>query len=411
MIATFLRFDCSFIVTPAREGWASLTWTEPHGNGGMLQTVNDAPGSVLAGRYQLVEQAGEGGMAIVWRGVTRGAAGFIRPVAVKRIKAGLSHNPEFVMMFVEEARVGATLDHPNVVQLHDFGVDEWGSYYLVMEWVEGVDLRRWSRSYKDAGWHAPWHLTAAIGIEALRGLHAAHSRTDPRGKNAPTFHRDVTPGNVLIGLNGIVKLADFGLARAMDRAKITRPEMVKGKVAYVAPELVDEGDDPSPQSDLFSLGVVLWEVLAGRRLFKSKTDLESLKKVIACDVPALSSMRPDLPEELTETVHRALERDPKARFESARQMTRALARVLRRVAEPTDAAPLGKSADLARARLGMPPRDLPPEELVPLRRTRPQRLELAEQDDEDESAQVPLTTARKKKRKRKRKKRAPSKDA
>lgn len=358
----------------------------------MLAAVKDEAGRVLASRYQLVEQAGEGGMAVVWRAITRGAHGFVRAVAVKRIKAALSHNQEFVQMFVEEARVGATLDHPNVVQLHDFGVDEWGSHFLVMEWVEGVDLRRWSESFQSAGWHAPWHLTAAIGIEALRGLHAAHTRTDPWGTPAPAYHRDVTPGNVLIGLNGIVKLADFGLARAMDRAKVTRPEMVKGKVSYVAPEVVDAGAEPTAQSDLFTLGAVLWEVLAGRRLFKGKNDIDSLQLVMKCDVPPLEDTRPDLPADLVRAVHRALEKDPAKRFGNARQMARALARVLRRVAEPTDAEPLGQSVATARERLGLPPRDLPPRRLAPLKRQKTAReldvggLEL----DDDESMQVPL---------------------
>ncbi|MGE0787281.1 MAG: serine/threonine-protein kinase [Sandaracinaceae bacterium] len=347
----------------------------------------DAPGRILASRYQLVEKSGEGGMAIVWRAITRGAHGFVRPVAVKRIKAALAHNQEFVQMFVEEARVGATLDHPNVVQLHDFGVDEWGSPFLVMEWVEGVDLRRWSTSFIDAGWHAPWHLTAAIGIEALRGLHAAHTRTDAWGNPAPAYHRDVTPGNVLIGLNGIVKLADFGLARAMDRAKITRPEMVKGKVAYVAPETAIHGTEPSIQSDLFTLGTVLWEVLAGQRLFLGKNDLESLQLVMNCEIPDLATTRPDLPDELIRTVHRALEKEPERRYATARQMARALARVLRRVAEPTDAEPLGESVATARERLGMPPRDLPPKTLAPLKRTTSaQRLEAADSD----SLEIPL---------------------
>lgn len=336
--------------------------------------MTDAAGNVLAGRYQLVEKSGQGGMASVWRAVTRGAAGFIRPVAVKRILGSLSHNPEFVQMFVEEARVGATLDHPNVVQIHDFGTDALGAHYLVMEWVEGVDLGRWSSSYKEAGWHAPWHLTAAIGIESLRGLHAAHERTDPWGNAAPTYHRDVTPGNVLIGLNGIVKIADFGLARAMDRAKITRPEMVKGKTAYVAPEMLDDGMEASAQSDLFSLGVVLWEVLAGRPLFKAANDVESLRNVVRCEVPPLDAIRPDLPDAFVTVIHRALARRPHDRYDSARDMLRALARVLRRVAEPTDAAPLGQSVALARERLGLPPRDLPPDELVPLRSMRPRPL-------------------------------------
>jgi serine/threonine-protein kinase len=350
--------------------------------------VKDETGTVLAGRYQLVEKAGEGGMATVWRGLTRGAVGFIRPVAVKRIKGALSHSPEFVRMFVEEARIGATLDHPNVVSLHDFGVDEWECHYLVMEWVEGVDLRRWSKSCIDAGWHAPWHLAAAIGIEALRGLHAAHQRTDPWGRPAPTFHRDVTPGNVLIGLNGIVKLADFGLARAMDRAKVTQPNMVKGKVAYVAPELLEASHrDPDVHSDLFSLGVVLWEVLSGRRLFRGVNDIETLKQVLDCDIPSLAQMRPDLPIDLVAAVHQALEREPDKRFTSARLMAHALARVLRRVAEPTDAEPLGQSVATARERLGLPARDLPPDKLEPLRRSQP-HLD-ATQPDSDSIA-IPL---------------------
>ncbi len=318
---------------------------------------------MLAGRYELVEEAGQGGMAIVWRALTRGAAGFHRPVAVKRIRRALASDPAFVQMFVEEARVGADLDHPNVVSIHDFGEDEDKQHYLVMEWVEGVDLRRWSASYVQAGWHAPWHLGAAVGIEALRGLYAAHTRTDLRGVAAPTYHRDVTPGNVMIGLNGIVKITDFGLARAMDRARITRPEMVKGKIAYLAPELIEEGD-PSPQSDIFSLGVVLWELLAGRRLFMRRSDLETVKAVARCDVPPLAKLRPDLPRELITVVHRSLERDPDARFLSARAMARALAQVLRKVAEPTDAEPLGASVALARSRLGLPARSAPPESLA-----------------------------------------------
>ncbi len=344
----------------------------------MLAAVDEA-GRVLAGRYQLVERAGDGGMATVWRAVTLGAAGFHRPVAVKRIKPALANDPAFVQMFVEEARVGAGLDHPNVVSIHDFGEDEEGQHYLVMEWVEGVDLRRWSRSFIKAGWHAPWHLAAAVGIESLRGLHAAHRRTDPWGSPAPTYHRDVTPGNILIGLNGIVKIADFGLARAMDRARITRPDMLKGKIAYLAPELIDDAD-PSPRSDIFGLGIVLFEVLAGRKLFLASSDVETVKNVMRCDVPPLRRLRPDLPHDLTEAVHRALAREPSERFETAREMARALAQVLRRVAEPTDAEPLGESVALARSRLDMPQRSAPPEEIAE-RRSRNSLL-LRHPDDE-----------------------------
>jgi serine/threonine protein kinase len=325
--------------------------------------MRDAPGTVLAGKYQLVEQAGEGGMATVWRALTRGAAGFLRPVAIKRIRGTLARDPEFIQMFVEEARVGADIHHPNVVQIHDFGEDDRGQHYLVMEWIEGVDLKRWSDSFVKAGWHAPWHLVAAVGIEALRGLGAAHERTDAWGTNAATFHRDITPGNVLIGLNGIVKLADFGLSRAMDRARVTQPAMVKGKFGYLAPELIEDAD-PSAATDLFGVGVVLWETLAGCRLFSGPTDVDTIRSIARCEVPPLQRLRPDLPAALTKVVHKALERQPKARFASAREMARAIAAVCRTVAEPTDAEPLGASVALARQRLGMPPRDLPPKEIA-----------------------------------------------
>ncbi|MCC6873513.1 MAG: serine/threonine protein kinase [Sandaracinaceae bacterium] len=313
---------------------------------------SDRKGRVLAKRYQLVEVAGEGGMATVWRALTLGAQGFQRPVAIKRIRSVLSRDPLFIEMFVEEARVGSGLDHPNIVQIHDFGRDEDGEHFLVMEWVEGLDLRRWSRSHKIAGWHAPWHLVTAIAMESLRGLHAAHQRTTPEGAHAPAYHRDVTPGNVLLGINGAVKLADFGLSRAMDRARITQPQMLKGKLAYLAPELIEDAM-PSAQSDLFSLGAVLWEVLTGRSLFHGRNDVETLEKVAACHVPDLAALRPDLPPELSAAIHRSLAREPGARFPAAQDMARALAQLLKRVAEPTDAEPIGASVALARHRLGV----------------------------------------------------------
>jgi serine/threonine-protein kinase len=175
-------------------------------------------GKVLAEKYELIDVAGEGGMATVWRARTRGAAGFARTVAVKRILEGLSDNPEFVAMFVEEARVVADLSHPNVVQIHDFDADDEGNYFLVSEWVEGLTLSAWCIAHESVGWKTPWPLLCGVGIEVLKGLGAAHERRDEEGRPAPVFHRDVTPHNVLLGLNGIVKLTDFGLASAMDRA-------------------------------------------------------------------------------------------------------------------------------------------------------------------------------------------------
>ena len=181
---------------------------------------------LLGGKYEVMELAGEGGMAKVYRGQTHGAAGFTRPVAIKRVLAPLSQNPVFLKMFVEEARVVSELDHPNIAQIHDFDRDRSGEYYLVLEWVEGLTLAEWRQGYQEHGNHTPWTLTAAIGIEVLAALHAAHAHTDAEGRPAPIFHRDVTPQNVMVSNCGVVKLTDFGLARAMDRSSITKPGLV-----------------------------------------------------------------------------------------------------------------------------------------------------------------------------------------
>ncbi|MEI9951821.1 MAG: serine/threonine-protein kinase [Pseudomonadota bacterium] len=222
----------------------------------------DAPGRLLAGKYELVEKLGQGGMAIVWRARTLGAAGFFRNVAVKRIEASVRGFEEVTDMFVEEARVGAALQHPNIVQVHDFGEDEQGQLYLVTELVEGIHLGRYLSSFRDFQLETPWQLVTAIMIEVLRALEGAHGRLDERRELSPILHRDVTPGNILLAETGQVKLADFGLARAMDRGRMTRPNIVKGKLSYLAPELL-LGLAPTARCDLFSLGVVMWEALAG----------------------------------------------------------------------------------------------------------------------------------------------------
>jgi serine/threonine protein kinase len=312
--------------------------------------ASDQPGRMLGGRYELLQPIGRGGMAIVWKGLTHGAAGFRRPVAVKRIDPAFKGYPEVTAMFVEEARVGAALRHPNIVQIHDFGIDEQGDHYLVTEWVDGLHFGEWMHAFSTPGHETPWSLVAAIGIEVLRALDAAHARCDDQGRPAPILHRDVTPPNILIDRAGVVKLADFGMARAMDRGRMTRPDVVKGKLSYLAPELV-LGEAPSPQSDLFSLGVVLWEALAMRRLFDAPTDVEVVRLLREGTVPLLSYTRPAVPMGLTTAVHRALEREPRLRFGSALEMLRALTSVLRVLPESTDAAVLAQSLVQARSHL------------------------------------------------------------
>ncbi len=304
--------------------------------------MNPESGETLAGKYELREVAGEGGMASVYRATTRGAAGFRRPVAIKRLLSALSDDPAFVEMFVEEARVVSELQHPNIVQIHDFDRDARGAYFLVMEWVEGVNLFDWSIAHRRAKLATPWPLVAAVGIEVLKALTAAHERTNDREEVLPIYHRDVTPQNIMVSTSGVVKLTDFGLARAMDRARITQPHMVKGKISYLAPELT-EGADASAQTDLFAVGVVLWEVLAGDKLFKGENALQTIRAIRNGAVPLVSERRSDLPEELVSVVATALAKDPAERFASARAMVRALSNLLRGTPSSTSADVLAES--------------------------------------------------------------------
>jgi len=318
----------------------------------------DAPGTIIAGKYELTERVGEGGMASVWRAVTRGAAGFQRPVAIKRVLGNLAQDPHFLAMFIEEARVGAALQHPNIVQTLDFGDDEDGNYFLVMEWVDGMDLGRYLFAHRGSeadGGVAHWSYVVAIAIEVLKGLSAAHERTGDADAPAPVFHRDVTPSNILVGLNGITKLADFGLAKAMDRASMTRPNVLKGKLSYSAPELMS-GGKPSAQSDLWSLGVVLWEALVGRKLFTGKNEIEVIMKVRQTRVLPIETLRPDLPSPLSLAVAQALATSPEERPASAREMGRMLAAILRTVPEAVDSEVIAASVRAARDRISPPPR-------------------------------------------------------
>lgn len=309
----------------------------------------DAPGTLIAGKYELVEVAGSGGMAVVWRAIQRGVAGFERPVGLKRVKEEFAHDEQFSAMFVEEARVAAQLVHPNVVQIYDFGLDSH-RYYLVMEWVDGLSLAQYIGAMNELGVLPPWHLLAAVAIEALRGLGAAHERVDAEDSPAPIYHRDVTPQNLLLDKNGHVKLTDFGLARATDRARMTAPDIIKGKVGYLAPEMT-EHPQPTPQTDQYALGVVLWQALGGRKLFKGKDDIEVFVAASRGEVPPLSEVRPDVPQRFAAIVERALARDPQDRFESAAQMRRVIANLLRTTPERLDARLIGQSVREARTYL------------------------------------------------------------
>jgi serine/threonine protein kinase len=290
-------------------------------------------GSILGGRYQLVASMDEGGLSTVWQGVARSSEVFARPVAVKVMKREFSHvEGPYLSMLLEEARIGARLQHSNLVQVIDFITEATIAgpiYCLVMEWIDGINLKALMRVEQDMDRAVPWPLVATIGLRVLRGLAAAHEYRAPDGSAAPVIHRDVSPQNIMLALNGDVKLGDFGMARARDRiAELTAPGIVKGTLTYMAPEVL-KGQPATPLSDLFSLSVTLWEALAGERLFNARTDAEVVDQIRRCDVPPLTGKRRDVPARLATAIHRGLAGEPTARFASARAMANDLSNVLR----------------------------------------------------------------------------------
>lgn len=287
-------------------------------------------GLVVGGRYELIEVAGRGGMADVWRGRVKGDAGFARDVAVKQMHQNLASQPNYVAMFVEEARVGSALQSPNVSEVHDF-VHDHGNYYMVLEWIDGIDLGSWVKWHVQRNEPTRWELIAAIGVGVLRGLAAAHERLGPDGRPLPIVHRDVSPHNVLLTTRGMVKLIDFGLALASDRTKeTTEPGIVKGKMSYLAPEIV-AGGRPVPASDQFACGSVLWEALVGRKLFDGATDYETYTRLRDCMVQPLRPLRPDIPQPFAQIIHRALSPAVDTRFPSTREMARQITTALKKV--------------------------------------------------------------------------------
>jgi serine/threonine-protein kinase len=324
------------------------------------------PGALIGGRYRLIEEAGRGGMAVVWRAQVEGDAGFTRNVAVKQMHENLAGQRGYVDMFVEEARIGATLTDGNIAQAYDF-VEQDGNYYLVMEWVEGLDLGSYIHFFADRGVRTRWELITAIGIGVLRGLAGAHERIDAEGGPAPIVHRDVSPHNVLLTVHGKVKVIDFGLCLATDRSiELTEPGVVKGKMSYLSPEVV-AGNRPTPYTDQFACGSLLWEALVGRKLFEGTNDFDTYKKLREAQVPPLRPLRPDIPRSLVAVINRALAADENKRYPSVREMARELGAVLKTVREGRDLhVALGRSVVEARAGMGMGRRTGDPSTTTPI---------------------------------------------
>ena len=283
-------------------------------------------------KYTLIGKLGHGGMAEVNLAVALGKGNFKKLVVIKRLHRHLAMEPGFVDMFLDEARLAARLNHPHCVQTHEVG--EWdGNHFLAMEYLDGQGLERLLRISGQKGLDIPYDIAARIVSDALDGLAYAHELTDFDGTPLGVVHRDISPQNIFITYNGVVKLLDFGIAKAATHVVETRTGVIKGKYAYIAPEqaLAQEVDH---RADLWSMGVVLWELLTGRRLFKSVNELATLHETLQGEIKLPSAFRPELPTDLDTICMRALERNVEARYQSAQEMKEDLDRYLATLPKP-----------------------------------------------------------------------------
>src|SRR5690606_34832158 len=277
-------------------------------------------------RYKVIEKIASGGMAEVFRAESAGLEGFKKTVAIKRVLPHLSEKKQFMGMFLDEARLSAHLSHSNCVQVFDIGVGD-NTYFIVMEYVDGSDLKALIEHRKRLGQPFPIEEACLICVRICEGLAYAHELKDGKGRSLGIVHRDMSPPNVLITRYGEVKIVDFGLAKANSQLEHSEPGIIKGKFSYLSPEAA-QGLAVDARTDIFAVGIILWELLAGRRLFLGESDYETVRMVQQAKVPPLRKFSPAVPPELEAVVHRALAADPAQRYQSARDLGRDLNKML-----------------------------------------------------------------------------------
>ena len=279
------------------------------------------------GRYVLFREVAHGGMATVHLGRLRGPAGFSRTVAIKRLHPQFARDPEFVSMFLDEARLAARVQHPNVVDVLDVVAAE-GELFLVMDYVHGESLAKLLVASRQLGLPILPRIVTAIATNILDGLHAAHEARNERGDPLGIVHRDVSPQNVMVGADGVARVLDFGIAKASERAHATTREgQMKGKVPYMAPEQVD-GGSIDRRIDVYSASVVVWEALTGKRFMPVADVIATVQLILTREHPAPSTVNPDVPAELDAVILKGLARDPEKRWSTAHDMAAAMERAL-----------------------------------------------------------------------------------
>src|SRR5579871_4598491 len=278
------------------------------------------------GRYLLERRLAMGGMAEVFLAKQAGPERFERSCIVKRMLAPLAADPQFVEMFLDEARLAAQLSHPNIAPIFDFGQQD-GTYYIAMEYVAGMDLRAVIQEHADKGEFIPLPLSIRVCSQAASALDYAHNAVGDDGMPLKIVHRDVSPPNIVVGTSGVVKLIDFGIAKAAGDRHKTTAGVIKGKMAYMSPEQV-LGTPLDGRSDLFSLGLVMFELLTNRQAINGETHMDFFEGIVRRPLPSVLEYRNDLPDELVSILYRTMERDQTRRIGSAAELYTELERLL-----------------------------------------------------------------------------------
>jgi len=276
------------------------------------------PEATRLGSYEILRKLARGGMAELFLARTNGPEGFEKLVVLKKILPTFAENPKFVRLFLDEAKLAATLDHPHIAHVYDMGKVE-GNYFFTMEYVHGQDVRAMLRRTVRQEQLFPLDHTVQIVHAIASALHYAHERRKPDGSLLDIVHRDVSPSNILVSYDGAIKLVDFGVAKAATSSVKTRTGTLKGKIAYMSPEQA-KGGAVDRRSDVFSLGIVLWELLTTQRLFRTDNDLATIQLIINSKPPPPRTLRPECPVELERIVLKALAADPEQRYQSAEDL-------------------------------------------------------------------------------------------
>ncbi|MBL4634827.1 MAG: serine/threonine protein kinase [Kofleriaceae bacterium] len=285
-------------------------------------------------KYTLLAKLATGGMAELFVARLSGAAGFSKTVVIKRILPHVAHDENFTQMFLDEALTCAQITHPNVCQVFEL-CESNGSHFLVLEHLEGATVGDLIRRCIAAEQQLNLRLAAGIIVQACDGLQAAHEQVDDEGKSIGLVHRDISPANLFVTVHGIVKVLDFGIAKAAWMSRKTRTGTLLGKCEYMSPEQARGGVPVDRRSDIFSLGITAWELLCGRRLFRRETEYDTLKAVLRAPIENPRSLRPTIPEALDQAIMCALERDREDRFHTAYDFRKAIADSLRPQGGPT----------------------------------------------------------------------------